>query len=217
MRNRGIWLVFVVALTLLYVCTPVRGERSPAVRRWQDSAAGGYRQSVAPAARATPPLPAYEASNLETRIAEASAKATAENRRVLVAWGSNADKASQSLIELAARNSEVSRKLLYEYLVVRADPAGNEALAAKLGADVKAGSLPRLTVLDAGGRVLANEAAASFKSATPGPFAFDPKPVVEFLAKNQAPYPNAETLLAGALSRSKKDQKALFLWFSAPW
>ena len=33
----------------------------------------------------------------------------------------------------------------------------------------------------------------------------------------QSPSPNAEMLLAAALSRAKKDQKTLFLWFSVPW
>ena len=167
--------------------------------------------------RPKPPLPTYDASSLEARIAAASAKARGENRRVLVAWGSNGDQPSQALIELTVRNSEVSQKLLYEYDVVRADPAGNDGMAAKLGADVKGGALPRLTVLDTDGRVLANEPAETFKSSTPGSSAFDPKALVAFLTKHQAPYLDAEALLTGALSRAKKDQKTLFLWFSAPW
>jgi hypothetical protein len=32
----------------------------------------------------------------------------------------------------------------------------------------------------------------------------------------QAPSPDADQLFATALSRAKKDQKILFLWFSAP-
>ena len=169
------------------------------------------------AARAVPPLPTYDASNLDARLAEASAKAREENRRVLVLWGSNTDEASRSLIELAVRNGEVSRKLQDQYDVIRADPAGNEALAARLAADVKAGALPRLTVLDADGRVVANEAAATLTTAGTGPAALDPRQVVSFLTKHQAPPLNAETLLSGALSRAKKEQKTLFLWFSAPW
>ena len=163
------------------------------------------------------PLPTYEAANLEARIAEASARAGHDNRRVLVAWGTNGDKASQALVDLIARNHEVSQKLLYEYDLVRADPAGNEALAAKLGADVKRGALPRLTLLDANGRVVANEAATTFKAAGADSPAYDPEALVAFLTKHQAPYLDASTLLAGALSRAKKDQKTLFLWFSAPW
>jgi hypothetical protein len=170
-----------------------------------------------PAARAMPPLPTYEAPKLEARIAEASAKARDENRRVLVMWGSNADKTSQAFMELTARNSEVSQKLLYEYFVVRADPAGNEALAAKVGAELRGGSLPRMTVLDADGRVLANEAAATFAASTGASSSYDPKALIAFLTKHQAVYLDAEPLLTSALSRAKKEQKTLFLWFSAPW
>ena len=132
-------------------------------------------------------------------------------------WGSNADKPSQALIELTVRDSDVAQKLLYEYDVVRADPAGNEALAAKLGAETSGKALPRLTVLDAGGRIIASEPAATFTSGGAASPALDPQRVVDFLAKHQAPHLNAAALLSAALSRAKKDQKSLFLWFSAPW
>jgi hypothetical protein len=200
MRKLSIRMAVVVALGAL-----VSGQQPPAT------------QAAQAAARVAPPLPTYDASNLEARVTGATAKARQENRRVLIAWGSNSDKASQALIELTARNSEVSRKLLYEYDLVRADPAGNEAVAVKVGADLKEGAVPRLTVLDTEGRVLANEAAATFKGAAGAASLFDPKLLVAFLTKHQAPYPRAEPLLTSALSRAKKDQKTLFLWFSAPW
>lgn len=31
------------------------------------------------------------------------------------------------------------------------------------------------------------------------------------------PLPNAEEMFESALNEAKKEQKALFLWFSAPW
>jgi len=162
-----------------------------------------------------PALPAYDARNLDARIAAASAQARKENRRVLVAWGSNTDMSSKALTELAGRNSGVSQKLLYEYFLVWADPYGNETLAAQLGAEVKSTALPRLTVLDPDRKVLASAGVEAFKTA--GSSAYDPEAFVAFLTKYQAPYLDAEQLLAGALSRTKKDQKTLFLWFSAPW
>jgi len=195
----------------------VKGDQTPVVLKVEITAAGGYRQTIPVELRVTPPLPTYDAANLEARIAAASAHARDENRRVLVAWGSNADKASQALIELTVRNSDVSRKLLYEYDVVRADAAGNDCVAAKLGAKVTTGTLPQLTVLDAEGHVLANEGTGTLMAAGASPAASDPKLLMAFLTKHQAPYLNAETLFAGALSRAKKDQKTLFLWFSAPW
>jgi hypothetical protein len=200
MRTSMLWIAFVTAL-----CTAASGQQPAAT------------QAAPRTTRAPAPLPTYEAPTLTARIADASAKAREENRRVLVIWGSNTDKASEAFMELTARNSEVSRKLLYEYFVVRADPSGNEALAAKLGAEVKGVSLPRLTVLGADGHVLANEAAATFAASAAGASSYDPKALVAFLAKHQAVYLDAGSLLTSALSRAKKEQKTLFLWFSAPW
>lgn len=179
-------------------------------------AANSAAQPVAAERGPTPPAPTYDAADLDARIAAASTRAREENRRVLIAWGSNTDRSSQAFIELTAKSSAVSRKLLYEYEVVRADAAGNEALAARFGAHLKEGAVPWLTVLDAGGQVIANESAAAFKAST-GSSVFDAEAVVAFLTRHQAAYLDAKTLLAGALSRAKKDQKTLFLWFSAPW
>lgn len=214
MRKTGILAAYVVATcalgALVSAAQPARaGPESPAD--------GALRQTAPASARASRPLPTFEAAKLEARIAEASANATHDNRRVLVMWGSNADKPSQALIELTVRDSDVAQKLLYEYDIVRADPAGNEALAAKLGAETRGTSLPRLTVLDAGGRVIASEAAASFTSGGAASSVLDPQRVVDFLTKHQASPLNAATLLSAALGQAKKDQKALFLWFSAPW
>ncbi len=214
MRRTGIVAAHALAACALgaLVCA-----EPPARPGLEGSADGALRQTAPAAARSARPLPTYEASDLEARIADASANATHDNRRVLVVWGSNVDKASQALIELTVRDSDVAQKLLYEYDVVRADPAGNEALAAKLGAATPGSSLPRLTVLDGSGRVIANEPAATFTSGGTASSALDPQRLVDFLTKHQAPYLNAETLLSAALARAKKEQKTLFLWFSAPW
>jgi hypothetical protein len=199
MRKTALWVVLIIALG-----ATASAQQPTAV------------QSAPRTTRAAAPLPTYDAPNLAARIADASAKARDENRRVLVIWGSNADKASEAFLELTARNSQVSQKLLYEYDVVRADLAGNEALAAKLGADARGGALPRLTVLDADGRVLANEVAATFAASAAGASSYDPKALVAFLTKHQAVYLDAESLLTSALNRAKKEQKTLFLWFSGP-
>lgn len=214
MRKIGIVAVHAIAACALgaLVCA-----EQPARPRLEGQTDGALQQTAPATARATRPRPTYEATDLEARIAEASAKARHDNRRVLVMWGSNADKPSQALIDLTVRDSDVAQKLLYEYDVVRADPAGNEALAAKLGAGGMGSALPRVTVLDAGSRVIANEAAATFTAGGTAASTLDPQRVVDFLAKHQAPQLNADTLLAAALGRAKKDQKTLFLWFSAPW
>jgi hypothetical protein len=49
-----------------------------------------------------------------------------------------------------------------------------------------------------------------------GATAYDTKKLNAFLARFKPTYVKAEPLLAEALSEAKKDQKTLFLYFSAP-
>jgi len=172
----------------------------------------GVRMQTKPA----PAAPAYQA-DVEARIADALARARGENRRVLIQWGSNSDKASQALIQTMTKNSGVAYTLLYEYEVVRADITGSERAAASYKADLKAGGIPYFTVLDADRKVLANQPAAPFKAQGEGAAAYDGRRLNDFLMKLQAPYLNADPLFRSALARAKKEQKMLFLWFSAPW
>jgi hypothetical protein len=136
---------------------------------------------------------------------------------VLVQWGSNADAASRALIQSILKSGDVSRTLLYEYEVVRAETKGNERVAAKYKGSGGPIAPPSLTVLDAAGKVLATQAALPFKGTGTGAAAYDGKKLNEFLAKFKPAYVNAEPLLAEALSRAKREQKTLFVWFSAPW
>jgi hypothetical protein len=151
---------------------------------------------------------------VESRLQAALAAARDENRRVLIQWGTNGDKASDTLILATSKGAEVPRTLMYEYEVVRAEVKGNERLAAKY--QVKA-PLPYLTVLDGQGKLLASQPVASFKATGEAAAAYDAKKLNEFLKKYQAAYVAAEPLFTQALSQAKKDQKTLFLWFSAPW
>jgi hypothetical protein len=136
---------------------------------------------------------------------------------VLIQWGSNSDKASQELIQTMLKNPDVSRTLLYEYEIVRADITGNERAPATYKADIRAGGFPHLTVLDADRKVLADQPAAPFKTEGEGAAAYDGKKLSDFLKKYQAPYVNADPLFKRALAQAKKEQKTLFVWFSAPW
>jgi len=195
----------------------ISGRQSGAAPlRVEIAAAGGYRQSVPVQVYVTAPLPTYQ-PDVESRIAMALVQARDENRRVLIQWGSNNDKASESLIEAAIKNSDVARTLLYEYEMVRAEISGNERVAAKYSADVKTGGLPYFTVLDSGGKVLAGQPALPFKTEGEGAAAYDGKKLNAFLAKYQATYLNADPLFKTALAQATKDQKTLFVWFSAPW
>ncbi len=177
---------------------------------------GGLRQKVSRALYVAAPLPTYDAANLDARIAQALAIAKDENRRVLIQWSGKADPAGKALIQ-AETKGDLSRTLLYEYAVVRADVAGSGAIASRYKANVKPASLPFLTVLDAQGRVIGSQPASAFMAGTGPPATFDDKKLNEYLLKFKPEYVNAEPLFTAALSQAKKDQKTLFMWFSAPW
>jgi hypothetical protein len=179
-------------------------------------ASGGLRLTASRAVYVTAPLPTYEAANLDARIAQALAVAKDENRRVLIQWSGKTGPAGKALIQ-AETKGDLARTLLYEYAVVRADVAGNGAVALRFKASVKPASLPYLTVLDARGTVIGGQPASAFQAGSGAPATFDDKKLNEYLLKFKPEYVNAEPLFNAALSQAKKDQKTLFVWFSAPW
>jgi hypothetical protein len=177
---------------------------------------GGVRQTVSRALYVAVPLPTYDAANLDARIAQALAVAKDENRRVLVQWSGKADPAGKALIQ-AETKGDLAHTLLYEYAIVRADVAGNAAVASRYKADVKPVSLPFLTVLDARGTVIGAQPASAFQAGSGAAATIDDRKLNEYLLKFKPEYVNAEPLFTAALSQAKKDQKTLFMWFSAPW
>ena len=72
-------------------------------------------------------------------------------------------------------------------------------------------------MLDAQGKVIGSQPASAFKAGTGAPATFDDKKLNEYLLKFKPEYVDAEPLFTAALSQAKKDQKTLFMWFSAPW
>ena len=184
--------------------------------RFDVTAANGFKQSSTAYAIVSAPIPTYMAE-VERRLAGALARAREDNKRVLIQWGSNGDAAAASLITTMRKDSAVSRTVLYEYEIVRAESKSAERVAAKYKGPGARPAPPYFTVLDAEGKVLASQAAAAFKTTGGGTPAYDVKKLNEFLTKYKPAYVNAEPLLTEALSRAKKEQKTLFLWFSAPW
>jgi hypothetical protein len=162
------------------------------------------------------PLPTYDAANLDARIAKALAMAKDENRRVLIQWSGKTDPAGKALIQ-AETKGDLAHTLLYEYAVVRADVSGNGAIASRYKANVRPASLPFLTVLDSQGKVLGSQPASGFGTGAGAAATFDDKKLNEYLLKFKPEYVSAEPLFTAALSQAKKDQKTLFMWFSAPW
>ena len=201
-------------ITLPPFALTAREGAEQASLRFEIAAAGGYRQIVPATVMVAPPLPTYLA-NAQPRLATALADARHENRRALIVWGANAEKPSQDFILTMLRHGEVSRTLLYEYEVVRAEVKGNERLAAKY--KVPKGRLPHLTVLDAKGALLASEPAAPFKAAGDGAAAWDGTKLNGLLTKFKPAYVNADPVFTAALDQAKKEGKTLFLWFNAPW
>lgn len=187
--------------------------------RIEISARGGYRQVIPVRVYVKPAPPDYEAGDIAARIAGATAKASEENRRVLVIWGARGEPASKALLDIVQKNAGLSRTLLYEYEVVRADVGRDRAPAAKYGVKAAAGNLPWITVLDAKGQAIASQPASAYRGpaeAKDAP-AFDAGRLDGFLKQHQAAYLDAKTIFDEALSRAKKEQKTLFVWFSAPW
>ena len=161
-----------------------------------------------------------EQADAREQIAKALEHAKKENRRVLIQWGANWCGWCHLLHDTFKKDRDVRRKLLYEYDLVlidvgRADK--NVALAAEYEADFKKHGLPYLTVLDADGKAIANQETGSLEAKGDGAKGHDPKAVVDFLTEYQAPYLDAESILATGLKTAKEEDKRVFLHFGAPW
>lgn len=181
---------------------------------------------LAPAARSqegTPskeektPAPIYdESADAKKQIEAALARAKEENKRVLLVFGANWCGWCRKLDGLFKKDPEVARVLLYEYEKVLVDVGRfdkNEDLAADLGAAVRQNGIPFLTVLDAGGKPVANQETSSLEEGS----AHDPAKVKTLLEKWAAPPLDAEKVLAEAVARAGKEGKRVFLRFGAPW
>lgn len=166
---------------------------------------------------ATPARQVYdETADSAAEVKAALARATKENRRVLVVWGANWCGWCVKLADVFAKDKDIARKLQYEYDVVKVDVGQFDKhmdLAASFGADFKSTGIPFLTVLAADGKVLANQETGALELGKE----HDPAKVLEFLTKHQAPYRKASELRDEALAAAKADGKTLFLTFGAPW
>jgi thiol-disulfide isomerase/thioredoxin len=160
--------------------------------------------------------PVYdEAADARTDIAAALAVAARKNKRVLIQWGGNWCGWCIKLHDLFASDRTIAMKILYEYEVVTVDIGHwdkNLDLVEHYGADIQNNGVPFLTVLDADGNVLVNQDTGSLEEGDH----HDPALVLAFLEAHQAPYPEAEVLLADALRRAGQEGKRLFLAFGAP-
>ncbi len=157
-----------------------------------------------------------ESADAREQIKAALAKATKENRRVLIQWGANWCGWCHLLHDLFKSDRKIRRELLYEYDVVLVDIGRwnkNLDLADGYAADFKKNGVPYLTVLDADGKVIANQETGTLEE---GP-RHDPAKVLAFLQEHSAPYRSAESILSEGLARARAENKRVFLHFGAPW
>lgn len=206
----------VAALSLVLLVAAVCGQVVPA-------------EKIVPAEEAKPrsaaqtAAPVYdEKADAKEQIAAALAKAKRENQRVLVQWGGNWCPWCIKLNELFKTNSQISRTLMYEYVVVHVDagkPAGkNVELAKSYDADLAKHGYPFLTILDADAKVLANQETAALevdgKEISKG---HDPQKAMALLTRHKADPLDAQKVLADAQDQARKSGKRLFVHFGAPW
>lgn len=156
-----------------------------------------------------------EAANGRTLIDQALAAAKRDNTRVLVMFGGNWCGWCHKLHTLFKQDQEIGRTLLYEYQLVMIDIGKwnkHMDLAAGFGADLKAG-VPFLTVLDAEGKVLANQETGSLEVGDK----HDPAKVKALLEKWKATPLNADEVVKAALAKASAEGRTVFLHLGAPW
>lgn len=161
-----------------------------------------------------------ESADAAEQIAAALDDAKRENRRVLIQWGANWCGWCVKLHGLFGSNSDVKRKLQYEYDVVYIDVGRFDKhmdVAAKYGADLKSNGIPFLTVLDADGAPLANRETGSLEDQPGSEPAHDVEKVMAFLTEHQAEYLSARAVLDGAIAEARGESKLAFVHFGAPW
>jgi thiol-disulfide isomerase/thioredoxin len=183
--------------------------------------AGAAQDSPTPPKKVDAKKPVYdEKADAKAQLETALAAAKRENRRVLVQWGANWCGWCVLLHDRFQKDATLRKTLLYEYVVVNLDVGKldkNQDLAAKYKANLGKG-IPFLTVLDAEGRVLANQATDPFETKSEdGQKGHDPKKLQEFLVKHQAEPLIAEEVLKAALDKAAKTDRGVMLHFGAPW
>lgn len=154
----------------------------------------------------------------EEQIAAALVEAKRDNKRVLLQFGANWCGWCHRLHDLFKKDRKVSKKLLYEYVVVLIDveiidgKPHNAQVNERFKNPTRHG-LPVLVVLDAAGKPLTTKDTAELEEGDH----HDPAKVLAFLEKWQPKPLSADEVLSDALARAKSDGKRVFVHFSAPW
>ncbi len=161
-----------------------------------------------------------ETADARLQIAAAVRAAAEDDIRVLVTWGANEDERCTKFVQVQ-RAPELAEGRFFsdEYKVVNVDVGHldkNLDVAQAYGAKPEAGALPYLTILDKAGKVLAGASSRQF-AAESDPATPDAKKVAAFLSKYKAQPPELQPLFDAVLAQAGRDNRYVFLWFSAPW
>jgi hypothetical protein len=161
-----------------------------------------------------------ETADAKAQVAAAIKAAAEDDIRVFINWGSNEDARCTAFTQ-ALRAPEITEPRFFadEYKIAAVDIGKadkNQELALLYGAKLDAAGLPHFTILDSSGKVLAQASAREFLKEG-DPSNFDPKKVARFLAANKAKAVDAQPLFDAAMSEAGRENKYVFLWFSAPW
>lgn len=214
-------IISIFACAILAVPARAVSQDVPATRPSDGAPIEQKAVESKPAAKKARPNIYDEKADATQQIAAALAKAKAENQRVLIQWGANWCGWCHLLHDLFKSDAKIARELLYEYNVVLVDIGNwdkNMDVAKKYNVDLKGTGVPYLTILDAAEKVLANEETSPLEKKTAeGKDGHDPEKVLNLLKKHEAQPLSAETVLQDALQLAKKEDKAVFLHFGAPW
>lgn len=217
-------LVLCVAAALVVSSASLAQEKGPIMLVRPAGAQPASKPAAKPAH-----TPIYdEAADARAVIAAAVAAAKKENRRVLIQWGANWCGWCTILHDTLKKDRGLAHEIQYEYDLVHVDVGQfdrNMDLAALYGAELKGNGIPYLTVLDGGGKVLANQPTGPLERPVTPPTepggtidaGYQLDKVGEFLKKFEAKPWQAEEVLQRGLSEAGAQHKAVFLHFGAPW
>lgn len=153
--------------------------------------------------------------NADEQIAQATAKARRDGKRVLVMFGGDWCGWCHKLNDLFRTDPATRTALNSEYVLAKVDTKapGAEALLERCRGPVEQVSYPFLAVLDGDGKVVTQQKTDPLEEGDH----HDPAKVRAFLKQWEAPRVEAAAALDAALAKAASEDKRVFLHFGAEW
>lgn len=165
-----------------------------------------------------------EDQNHRKAIERACAEARAQNKGVMVVWGTNVCGMCYMLADVLENEPEISRLIQTDYLVVKV-PLGtnrmdeNTDVALDAGVDVRSARIPSISFLDTGsGRAKQTLGIDDIKAqhlSQARPFKNDV--ILGALLEHAPVYPDAENVLESRKKTAQRTGKHVLLMFTSPW